>query len=229
MRTILMILGLAGLVMTPGCQKEKKKADTSQMAEPETQGAGAPAKAAGGGAAAAGQGAPGGETGGAAVTGGATSGGPATGRSPGEAPTMGNKMAHCPSAVPGAETTVAESKGAVVVTVTAKGKARVAEIQKRAEHLDRVEAAPDSEIKHTGMGTGGGALGKCPVVMAEVTLKVEKQRDGVKVTLVPKDPSKVGELAMTAKDRVAGLKDLGAGRAEPDDEEPGEDAEPEEE
>ncbi|HYU15424.1 MAG TPA: hypothetical protein VEL05_05115, partial [Candidatus Acidoferrum sp.] len=82
---------------------------------------------------------------------------------------------------------------------------------------------------HTGMGTGGGALGKCPVVMAEVTLKVEKQRDGVKVTVTPKDPGRVGELAMMAKERVSALKDSGSGKVEADDdEEPGEEEREEE-
>ena len=85
-------------------------------------------------------------------------------------------------------------QAAVVVTVTAKDKARVAEIQKRAEHLDKVAVAPDMESKYTRTKTGGGEFDRCPVVMADVTLKVEKQRDGVKVTLTPRDRAKVGEI-----------------------------------
>src|SRR6266545_3393296 len=49
MRTILIILGLAGLVVVPACQKEKKKAELSQTAE--AQGARTPVEEAGGSAA----------------------------------------------------------------------------------------------------------------------------------------------------------------------------------
>ncbi len=80
-----------------------------------------------------------------------------------------------------------EDKGKVVITVTAEGEARVVEIQKRAEHLDKVATAPDAEIKHTGMGTGGGRSGRCPVVMIDVTLEIARLTDGVKISLSPKD------------------------------------------
>jgi len=179
MRTILLTLGLAGLAFAPACKKEQKKSEGTEAAESQPP-----------------------------VTG--TSGTPAPAETPpataepaaGEAPAMANKMRRCPSAVSGAETKVEEGKGTVVLTVTAKEPAQVAEIQKRAEHLDKVEGAPDAEIKHTGQGTGGGASGKCPVVMTDVTLEVEEQTDGVKITLTPKDASKASELARTASDRV---------------------------
>ena len=90
----------------------------------------------------------------------------------------------------------------VVITVTAEGETRVVEIQKRAEHLDKVATAPDAEIKHTGMGTGGGRSGRCPVVMTDVTLEVAKLTDGVKISLSPKDPGAVGDLARMARERV---------------------------
>ena len=118
---------------------------------------------------------------------------------------MANKMAHCPSAVPGAKTDVIEDNGKVVITVTAEGEARVVEIQKRAEHLDKVETAPEAEIKHTGMGTGGGRSGRCPVVMTDVTLEIAKQKDGVKITMSPTDPAAAGDMARKARERVTAM------------------------
>lgn len=119
---------------------------------------------------------------------------------------MVNKMMHCPSAVDGATTKVEGSKDSVVVTITARDPAKVAEIQKRAKHLASL-ASPNAapEVKHTGQGTGGGALGKCPVVMRDVTLKVVDQKDGSKVTVTPKNPATLSELTKISKDRADAL------------------------
>lgn len=132
----------------------------------------------------------------------------------GEKPTMANKMAHCPSAVTGAKTDVVEDNGKVVITVTAEGEARVVEIQKRAEQLDKVATAPDAEVKHTGMGTGGGKSGRCPVVMTDVTLEIAKLANGVTISLSPHDPGAVGDLARMARERVTAMASGGGGGAE---------------
>jgi hypothetical protein len=119
---------------------------------------------------------------------------------------MVNKMMHCPSAVDGATTRVETGKESVVVTITASDPAKAGEIRKRAKHLASLTspgAAPES--KHTGQGTGGGALGKCPVVMRDVTLKVEDQKDGSKVTVTPKNPATLAELGRISKDRADAL------------------------
>jgi len=119
---------------------------------------------------------------------------------------MVNKMMHCPSAVDGATTKVETGKESVVVTITSSYPAKAAEIQKRAKHLASLTspgAAPES--KHTGQGTGGGALGKCPVVMRDVALKVEDQKDGSKVTVTPKNPATLAELGRISKDRADAL------------------------
>lgn len=119
---------------------------------------------------------------------------------------MVNKMMHCPSAVEGATTKVETGKESVVVTITSSDPAKAAEIQKRARHLASLTspgAAPES--KHTGQGTGGGALGKCPVVMRDVTLKVEDQKDGSKVTVTPKNPATLAELGRISQDRADAL------------------------
>lgn len=125
-------------------------------------------------------------------------------------PDMANQMMHCPSAAPGAVTAVKETKTAVVVSVTSKDKAQVAEIQKRAKHLATVDASADAEVKHTGEGTGGGGLGKCPVVMSDVTLKVKDIKTGTEITVTPKDAAKLAEVAKTAKDRAQSMPPAGA-------------------
>lgn len=190
MRTILLTLGLAGLVVAPGCKKEKK-ADTAEQGESAEKGE---AQATAGEA--------GGDKG---------SGSTAGGAGEGEKPSMANKMARCPSAVPDAKTVIAEEQGKVVLTVTAEGEAKVTEIQTRAEHLDKVDTAPDEEVKHTGMGTGGGRSGRCPVVMTDVTLEIAKLTNGVKISLSPKDPGAVGDLARMARERVTAMASGGGG------------------
>jgi hypothetical protein len=203
MRIVVLTLGLAGLVFAQaGCKKDEKKSEPAEAQAPVGGAAGG--EAAGAGAAGAGT---------DPNAAGATADPAAAGGAGSEAPTMANKMAHCPSAVPGADTKVAEEKNAVVLTVTAEGAARVGEIQKRAQHLDEVEGAPEAEIKHTGQGTGGGRSGKCPVVMTDVTLGIEKLKNGVKIRLTPKDASKVGELASTAKERIAAMDEEAENKA----------------
>jgi hypothetical protein len=224
MRTMLLALGLTGLVLAPGCKEKKSSAPVS---EGTGQGAEAPPPDPAGGSA---SGAAGG-SGAAGVSGDVSgAGGAATAPAGGSGATgerLGNKMAHCPSAVAGSETTVSQGTGGVVVTVTAKESAQVAEIQKRASHLDSVEASPEGPIAHTGRGTGGGRLGRCPVVMGGVSLAVEQRKDGVSITMTPKESGGISELARTARNRARAMaaggddesnSDLGLG----EDEEPAE-------
>jgi hypothetical protein len=185
MRTTLLASGLfLALAVVPGCKKDKKKADdkAADMAKPDMDKDTTPppdpnAKPAGGGEG-------GGEGGGQDMT---------------------NKMMHCPSAAPGAETKVEQTKDAVVVTVTSKDKAAVTEIQTRSKYMAGLTAGGAPKVEHTGNGTGGGALGKCPVMMADVALKAENVKDGSKITLTPKDTTKLAEVAKTAQDRAAAM------------------------
>jgi hypothetical protein len=132
-------------------------------------------------------------------------GGHGSGTGGGSGSDMVNKMMHCPSAVDGAETAVSQTAAAVIVTVTAADPAKATEIQKRAKHLAGLTLTTEPEVKHTGQGTGGGALGKCPVVMKDVTLSVDDQNDGARITLTPKNPAQLANLAKTAQDRAAAL------------------------
>lgn len=191
MRITLISLGLAlALVGAAGCKKEKKAAETPPADDTKT--------------------APAAETPPPAET------PPAEPPPPAEDPSkpdMANKMANCPSAAPGATTTVKADKAAVTVSVTAKDakdKAAIAEIQKRAKTLSASDAAADTEVKHTGKGTGGGQLGKCPVVMTDVTLKVKNTKAGADIMMTPKDKTKLGDLETMAKERVEAMPAMDA-------------------
>lgn len=121
------------------------------------------------------------------------------------APTMVNKMANCPNAVEGADTQIAVTKAAVVVTVTAKDQAATDEIRKRAKHLASVQTAKSDKVEHTGKGTGSAKLGKCPIMLDDVKLEVKEIDKGVEVSMTPNDAGKLALLEHNAKSRTRGL------------------------
>jgi hypothetical protein len=100
---------------------------------------------------------------------------------------MVNETGNCPSTIVGAETKVdekASKDGKVVVAITSKEKDVVPTIRARAKHLVDVQGAPDTTVKHTGEGTGGGAGGLCPVFAGEGQKVSMKEIDGgVQITL----------------------------------------------
>lgn len=201
-RTLFVSAGLVGLVLLPACKQDRKKPAATDTAVAD------PAR----------------DPGSAATAPGAGAGMSGTAE-PGGAASDASDMANCPSAVESAETVVALTKGAVVVTITSKDKGKAAEIQGRAKHLDRVEAA--TEGKPTGDGTGAGRT-RCPVAMEPgVSLAIEEREDGVKVVLSTADPSRLAAVAKDAEARVAAMKAGGGSDAEGDD--AGEDDEPAEE
>ena len=102
------------------------------------------------------------------------------------------RMAHCPSAVEGAKTVVTDAKDGVVVTVTGPAD-KVDEIRQRAKHTADVakkltggpEAGP--KVEHSGSGTGGGALGHCPIVVeGDTTVDVKDVAGGAAITVKTK-------------------------------------------
>lgn len=112
------------------------------------------------------------------------------------------RMAHCPSAVEGAKTTVKDTKEGVLVTVTGPAD-KVAEIRSRAKHVADVAKKPEpSKPEHTGGGTGGGGLGRCPIVVeGDTTVDVKEVDGGVEVDVKAKKD--VPALQKEAKARAA--------------------------
>lgn len=111
------------------------------------------------------------------------------------------KMAHCPSAVEGAKTTVKKGADAVVVTVVATGDDKVKEVRERAKHLIDASKA-EGEGKHSGDGTGGGGFGRCPVVLKDTTVTAKDVEGGSELTVKPKDKAGVDALVKESESRV---------------------------
>src|SRR4029078_4074651 len=77
------------------------------------------------------------------------------------------KMAHCPSAVDGAKTTVKELKDGVEVSVVAKeakDDASTKTIRDRAKAVVAAAKLEAQKVTHKGDGSGGGGCGRCPGV-----------------------------------------------------------------
>jgi hypothetical protein len=112
------------------------------------------------------------------------------------------RMAHCPSAVPNAKTTVKDSKDGAIVTVTGPAD-KVADIRARAKHTADVAKQGDAgKVEHSGGGTGGGAFGRCPIVVeGDTTVDVKEIPEGVEVEV--KTKKDVGALQKEVKARAA--------------------------
>lgn len=97
------------------------------------------------------------------------------------------RMAHCPSAVPGAKTAVKDSKEGVIVTVTGTGDA-VKDIRERAKHAAEISKLPEPpKPEHNSEGKGGGGLGRCPVVVeGDTTVEAKDIENGSEITVKAK-------------------------------------------
>ncbi len=175
MRNLLALVAVVGMVSVSACKKDEKKPEAAPATQPETKPDETKPEAK-----------------------------PPVAKED-KAPEMTNKMAHCPSSVEGAATAVSASEGAVVVTVTAKDEAAQTEIRKRATHLASLNDADSSEVKHSGNGTGGGALGKCPVALGLGKVAAEDAEGGSKITMTPKTPDGLAELNATVRDRATAM------------------------
>jgi hypothetical protein len=105
---------------------------------------------------------------------------------------MAKQAGNCPSTVLGS-TTKAELKGKdVVVTVTSDDKNAIVAIQTRAEQLikDKTDGGGGGggSGAHDQKGSHGGTIGICPLHIPEgATAKAKKEKNGVAVTITPKD------------------------------------------
>ena len=209
MRTAMMLLALA-LVGAPAC---KKKTTTTPAAGSGSamgsagsgsamEGSAGSGSAMEGSAGSAGSGMEGSEgSAGSAMEGSAGSAAEGSGAEGGA--TMSHKAEKCPSTVAGATTTAAVKGKDVVVTVTAKDKAAIAMIQKRADESVKPKTeAKEPSGEHTQKGVHGGTAGICPVyVPTGATAKVKHEKAGVVVTISPKD-KKADDLKKDIDDRI---------------------------
>jgi hypothetical protein len=122
---------------------------------------------------------------------------------------MAKHAGNCPSTVAGSTTAIktATPEGQIVIEIKAADEAAVATIRSRTKHLIEVQAAPDAKIEHTGKGTGGGAIGLCPVVTVDTEVTSEDIEGGVQVTMTPKTPEVGKTLNKDVEDRIAKAKE----------------------
>lgn len=120
------------------------------------------------------------------------------------------KMAHCPNAVTGAKTEIADVPGGVAITITGADAQGTADIRARIAALIESQKNQGSNIKHTGNGEGGGLLGRCPIVLKETTIAAADVDKGSKVTVTIKDPQEVDWLRRETRDREEDLEAAGS-------------------
>ena len=102
---------------------------------------------------------------------------------------MSHHAGNCPSTVFGSTTTAAVKGKDIVVTITAKDKDAVTAIQKRTDELLKMRSEKkEPGTTHDQKGTHGQVAGLCPVHVPDgATAKGKHEKDGVAVTITPKD------------------------------------------
>ncbi len=101
---------------------------------------------------------------------------------------MAHRAGMCPSTVLGSTTTAAVKGKDVVVTITSADKEAVMAIQKRTDEMLKARMGKHEGEAHDQRGTHGGKIGLCPLHIPEgATAKSKNQKDGIAVTITPKD------------------------------------------
>ncbi len=122
-----------------------------------------------------------------------------------------NKMKNCPNAALGATTTVEDVEGGVKLVIVGADAAAVTEIKARTKTVIAAFKPENTEVKHTGEGTGLGAGGKCPLVLVDATAEVKETDKGVEVTLKVADAAKLDEVRKRVKERNDAMGGKGGG------------------
>jgi hypothetical protein len=103
---------------------------------------------------------------------------------------MNHGMMSCPTSLEGTSASVADTSTGVTVTFTTKPE-NVAELRKRVEQMATM---------HTSAGAGSNAMMQGQMMPG--TVKYEAVDKGARLTLTPKDPSKLVEFRKQVRDHV---------------------------
>ena len=95
------------------------------------------------------------------------------------------------NAAAGATTTVEDLEGGVKMVIAGADATLATEIKDRAKRLLAAYKGDNTEVRHTGEGTGVGEVGKCPLVLTGATPELKETDSGVEVTLKASDAAKV--------------------------------------
>jgi TusA-related sulfurtransferase len=112
------------------------------------------------------------------------------------------KMAHCPSAVPSATTTVKDSKDGVEVTIVGKDDAAMKDIRDRSKALLEAAKVDPKTIAHKGDGSGGGGYGRCPIVLVDTTVESKEVPLGIVFMVKPTKPADAVPLRKETRERA---------------------------
>jgi len=119
-------------------------------------------------------------------------------------------MAHCPDAVQGAKTKIADVTGGVQLTIIATDATAMADIRARTQALLDAQKNQSATVHHTGTGEGGGLLGRCPIVLKDTTVVATNVDQGSQVTVTAKDPAELDWLRRETRDRQEDLEAAGS-------------------
>ncbi len=123
------------------------------------------------------------------------------------------KMANCPNAAPNAKTELKDTPKGIEILVSATEAKDVEEIRRRAKEISDKAKGEATKAPHTGTGGGGGAQGRCPIVMNDTEITVADIDKGSKFTVVAKNDKEVDWVRREAKERLAAMSEPGAEEA----------------
>ena len=114
------------------------------------------------------------------------------------------KLAHCPSAVSGTNTSIKDAAGGIDLTVTARDDTDTAAVQEiRTRAAFYVAAAKSlADAVHNGTGDVGGMFGRCPIVMRDTAIASTDVPSGSTITVTARDPKETDWLRREARSRV---------------------------
>jgi hypothetical protein len=121
---------------------------------------------------------------------------------------MDEKMRHCPLALDGAATTVADIDNGVRFTIKPPA-ATLAEARRRAHHIVDFAAKKTRHGHGEFDGKGGGRMKNCPVVTDDVTI-IAVDVDGGAQLDVMTPPERVDALRTETRERVKNFPFVGA-------------------
>jgi len=122
---------------------------------------------------------------------------------------MDEKMRHCPVALDGGATTVADIDGGVRFTIQVPD-AAVEEARRRARHIIEFAAKRTHEGHGEFDGKGGGRMKNCPVVTDGVTIQETDVPGGAQLDVLASDPSHLDQLRADTRERVTRFPFVGA-------------------
>ena len=115
-------------------------------------------------------------------------------------------MRTCPSAVVNARTTQTPTPDGVDVTITSSDPAAMAQIVARAQMHAAFGESLSALPPHTGMHSGPGKLGFCPIIHAQTIVTGEHLTDGVRLHVHAVNSAAVRDLQNATRERIQSMQ-----------------------